>query len=191
MIKVYSFFMSIVIPDSGDEAKPFVERVTLAQGNIVDQEVDAIAMVVPRTLDFCGGINGAIGQAAGYDVDSFILENIYKPKAMEVYALPGGDLPAKNIFVGIMPYYRSDIDRQDRDISIIVRRIMELARCMLVSRIAIPPIASGGKVFPKKKAARLIVQGVMDRMYDGVEEVRFVCPDEKSFQAFDERLSSL
>ena len=180
-----------MISDSGDEAKPFVERVTLAQGNIVDQEVDAIAMVVPRTLDFCGGINVAIGQAAGYDVDSFILENIYKPKAMEVYALPGGDLLAKNIFVGIMPYYRSDIDLQDRDISVIVRRIMELARCMLVSRIAIPPIASGGKVFPKRKAARLIVQGVMDRMYDGVEEVRFVCPDEKSFQAFDERLSSL
>jgi len=61
----------------------------------------------------------------------------------------------------------------------------------LVSRIAFPPLASGGKVFPKKKAARLLVQGVMDRMYDAVEEVRFVAKDGKSFQAFDDRLSSL
>ncbi len=183
--------MSILISDSGEVAKPFIERFTLAQGNIADQDVDAIAMVIPRNLDFCGGINRAIGKAAGYDVDGFILENIFKPKSMEVYALPGGDLPAKNILVGVLPYYRSDIDRQDRDVTVIARRIMELARCMLVSKIAIPLFASGGKVFPKKKAARLIVQGVMDRMYDGIEEVRFVAPDEKSFQAFDERLSSL
>lgn len=190
-IWVYSFFMGIVISESGGAAKSFIERITLAHGNIADQDVDAIAMVIPRNLDFCGGINTAIGQAAGYDIDGFILENIYKPTPMEVYALPGGSLPAKHILVGVLPYYRSEFDRQDRDLSNIVRKIMELARCMLVSRIAIPPLASGRKVFPKKKATRLIIQGVVDRMYDGVEEVRFVCSDEKSFQIFDERLSSL
>jgi O-acetyl-ADP-ribose deacetylase (regulator of RNase III) len=183
--------MGIVISESEQGAKPFIECVTLSLGNIADQDVDAIAMVIPRNLDFCGGINRSIAQAAGYDVDGFILENIYKPTPMEVYALPGGNLPAKNILVGILPYYRSEFDRQDRDLSNIVRKIMELARCMLVSRVAIPPLASGRKVFPKQKATRLIVQGVMDRMYDAVEEVHFVCSDEKSFQIFDERLSSL
>ncbi len=182
--------MNIVIPESGNVAKSFIECFTLAQGNIAQQDVDAIATVIPRNMDFCGSINRSIAKAAGYDVDAFILENIYKPKPMEVYSLPGGALPAKNILVGVMPYYRCDIDRQDRDLINISRRIMELARCMLVSRIAFPPIASGSKVFPKKKAARLIMQGITDRMHDGFEEVRFVCPDEKTFQVFDERLSS-
>ena len=182
--------MDIVISESGEVTKPFIERIIVAQGNIEDQDTEAVAIVVPRNLDFCGGINSSVAEAAGYDIDGFILENIYKPRPMEVYALPGGKLAARNILIGIMPYYRTEFDRQERDLGNVVRNIMELARCMLVSRIAIPPLASGNKVFPKRKATRLIVQGVMDRMHESMEEVRLVCPDEKTYDVFKERLSS-
>ena len=183
--------MDIVISDSDDVAKPFIERINVVQGDIAEQDVGAIATVLPRNLDFSGGINGSIAKAAGYDVDGFILENIYKPKPMEVYALPGGNLPARTLLVGIMPYYRAEFDRQERDLCNVVRRIMELARCMLITKIAFPPLASGRKVFPKRKAARLIVQGITDRMHDSIEEVRLVCPDEETYCIYEDRLSSL
>ncbi|MCK5374022.1 MAG: macro domain-containing protein [Alphaproteobacteria bacterium] len=180
--------MTIEISDSYDMAKPFIERIMVVPGDITKQDVDAIAIVVPRNLDFCGGINDSVAQAAGYDVDSFILENIYKPRPMEVYALPGGDLPARNIFVGIMPYYRTEFDRRESDLGNVVRNIMDLARCMLVKRIAFPPLLSGHKGFPKAKVARTIIQGVCDRGQDDVEEVLFVCPDDNALSLFEERL---
>ncbi|MFP4464479.1 MAG: macro domain-containing protein [Alphaproteobacteria bacterium] len=183
--------MDIVISDSGDVAKPFIEYITVARGDIALQSVDAVVMTIPRNLDFCGGINNSIAAACGYDLDSFILDNIYKPKPGEVYALPGGNLPAQHIFVGITPYYRTEFDRKEGDMVQIVRRVMELAHCMLVERIAIPSVCSGRKCFPKSRAARFIVQGVYDRMYSGLEEVRLVGLDDQTLHAFESKLFAM
>lgn len=145
-------------------------------------------MMVPQNLDFKGSINESIQRAAGYDVDSFILENIYKPKIGEVYALPGGDIAAKHILVGIMPHYRTDFDRNESDLSAVMRKMMELARCMLFSSVAVPPLGSGRKGFAKAKAARLVVHGIHDRMHEGLEEVRIICNDENSLPIFTSKL---
>lgn len=180
--------MKLVISNSGEVSKPFIERINLIQCNIVDQDTDAIAMVVPQNLDFSGSLNEAIAAAAGYDLDGFILDNIYKPRAGEVYALPGGDLPAKHIMLGIMPYYRTEFDRRESDLSGVVRKIMEVARCMLLTSISIPPISSGRHGYPKPKAARLICQGINERMQESMDEVRIICPDPKSVEIFDAKL---
>lgn len=183
--------MSIVISESSGEAKAFIDRINLVQGSIVEQGVDVLAMVMPRNLDFCGGINEAIARGAGYDVDGFILDNIYRPDIAKVYALPGGELAAENILLGIIPYYRSDIDIQERDLLNAVRSIMEIAGSLSFRSIAFPPLASGRKLFPKRKAARLIIKGIIERMHEGMEEVRLVCLDQDSYAIFEERLSSI
>lgn len=175
-----------MISETDNIAKSFM---SLVRGNIVQQEVDAVATLIPQNFDFKGGINDSLAEAAGYDVDAFILENIYKPQPMDVYALPGGDLSAQHIFVGIMPYYRTDFDLQERDLINIARQIMDLSRCMLVKRLAFPPIGSSRKLFPKRKAARLLIKGVSERMHNSIKEVRFVCQDEKSHMAFEETLN--
>lgn len=183
--------MKLLISNSGEVSKPFIERIQLIHGDITQQDTDAIAMVIPQDLKFGGSINSAINDACGYDLDEFILEHIYKPSVGEVYALPSGDLNVKHILVGVMPYYRTEFDHNDSHLSGAVRRIMELARCMLLSSIAFPPLFSGKSGFPKPKAARLVAQGINDRMQETFEDVRIVCSDEKSIEIFDRKLRIL
>ena len=139
-------------------------------------------------MQFAGSINLSVRAAAGYDVDEFILEHIYKPKIGEVYALPAGNLKAKHILVGVMPYYRTEFDYNDSHLSGAVRSIMELARCMLLTSISFPPLFSSKKLFSKPKAARLVCQGINDRMQETFEDVRIVCSDERSVEIFDQKL---
>lgn len=180
--------MNIVISKSGQVSKPFLEKIKLVKGDIAEQAVDAIAIVIPQNLDFRGKINERVREACGTDLDAFILENIYKPRAGEVYALPGFGLPARHILVGIMPHYRNEFDMNEAHLSGQARKFMEIGRSMLLKTIAFPPIASGKKGFQKPKAARLIIQGITDRLDEGFEEVRLVCPDDRMHEIFQHKL---
>lgn len=180
--------MEILITKSGHASKPFLERVTLVQGDITAQSVDAIAIVVPQNLDYKGKINDRVREISGHDIDEFILENIYKPRAGDVYALPAFNLPARHIMVGIMPVYRTEFDMNEAHLSGISRKFMEIARTMLLKTVAFPPLASGRKGFQKPKAARLIIQGVTDRLDEGFDEVRLVCPDAQVEEIYRRKL---
>lgn len=183
--------MKLVISNSGHVAKPFLDRIRILQGDIVDQEVDAIVILIPQTLEYRGSINESVQLASGENIDEFILDNIYKPKSGEVYALPANGLRAKHILVGVMPHYRTDFDMNPSDLSNVIRRVMELARCMLLTSIAFPPLASGRHGFPKAKSARLVCQGITDRLEESFEDIRIICSDEKMLEAYDGKLRVL
>ncbi|MCB1592544.1 MAG: macro domain-containing protein [Alphaproteobacteria bacterium] len=183
--------MDIVISNSGHARKPFLNKIRLVEGNIVDQEVDAVATVLPKNLEHIGSLNTALFNAAGSRLDEFILEHIYKPKVGDVYAVPGYNLKAGHVLIGIMPYFRTDFDKSDRHLTQCTRKIMELARTMGLRSIAFPPIAAGKKGYPKAKAARLIVQGIIDRLDPSFNEVRIVCPDRKTCMDFQHKLATV
>lgn len=145
-------------------------------------------MIIPQNLSFEGQISAALNDACGYDLDEFILNHIYKPRSGEVYALPGGDLPARHIFVGVVPRYRSKFDMKESDLAQITRKMMELGRCMLLNSLAFPAIGSGKGMFPKAKAARLIIQGVSERMEETIEDVRLVCHSTETEKVFEQKL---
>ncbi len=183
--------MKLVISNSGQTANPFLDRIRIFQGDITAQDVDAIVVLIPQTLEYRGSINESVQNASGTSVDEFILDNIYRPKVGEVYALPAFGLPAKHILVGVMPKYRTDFDMNPSDLSNVIRRVMELARCMLLTSVAFPPLASGKKGFPKAKSARLVCQGITDRLEESFEDIRIVCKDEKMLDIFDGKLRVL
>ncbi len=180
--------MNVLLSNSGAVSKPFLERIALLHGDIIVQDCDAIGIIVPQNLDFTGSINESVAAACGFDLDGFILDNIYKPRIGDVYALPAGDLPCKHIFLGVMPRYRTEFDMKESDLAQVVRKMMELTRCMLLKSIAFPPLASGSGMFAKPKAARLIVQGITDRMEDSIDDVRIVCDTQGVVEAFDKKL---
>lgn len=188
---MYSFFMRVFITNSGQVKKPFLEHITLMKGNVCTQDVDAVATLLPQNMDFTGDVNHALAALCGYDLDEFILTNVIKPKIGEVYALPGGELSAKHIFIGIIPHYRTDFDRKESDLVNVVRNIMELARCMLISSIAFPSMGKNSSGFPDAKAARLVTQGITDRMHEEISDVRIVCPRPDIAAIYQEKLKSL
>lgn len=183
--------MKIKLSNSGRVSNPFLDRITVLQGNITTQNVDAIAMVMTPKMEMSGALNAVISQAAGNDLDRFILDNIYKPRVGEVYAIPAFNLPCKHILLGVMPHIRTEFDMRDSDLSGMARRIMELARCMLLSRIAIPSFSMGKGEYPQAKAARLISLGITERLQENFEEVRIICAEKEVCDHFKRKLQVL
>jgi O-acetyl-ADP-ribose deacetylase (regulator of RNase III) len=182
--------MSIVISDQGAASNPYLNRIKIVLGDISDQEVDCIAGLLPPNLAIDGAINSSILARAGNDLDEFILEHIYQPKPGDVYAVPGFNLPCRNILFAIRPKWKSDFEREDKHLVMSVRKIMVLAKCMLQTRIAFPPLASGKNGFAKQRAARLLIQGIADRLDEPISEVRIVCPDAETLGIYTERLNA-
>ncbi len=180
--------MTVFISNSGKVTKPFLERITVVRGDVCAQEVGAVATLIHQNMDFKGAINKVLAEQCGYDLDAFILSNIHKPKVGEVYALPGCDLPVRHILLGFLPHYRTEFDMNDSHLSGVVRNMMDLARCMLLSHVAFGTFGKDVSGFPDVKAARLVVQGITDRMQEGVEEVRIVCDSPEIEDVFRDKL---
>jgi O-acetyl-ADP-ribose deacetylase (regulator of RNase III) len=183
--------MTLLIPEGASSSQEILKKIKLIKGDIATQDVDAVFSLLPTHLKCQGRIHKAILRASGTDLDLFILNNISKPKVGDVYALPGFELPAQHIIYGIMPVFRTEFDRDDKYLFSACRKSLLLAGAMRLQRIAIPPLGFGRNAYPKKRAARLIVQAILDRMDENFIEIRLVCSDQQSTDLFAERLWQL
>lgn len=166
-----------------------LRRIVIKKGDITKQTgVDAIVSVIQANLDVSGSINQALIKAAGNDFDTFILDNIYKPKPGDVYVVPGFDLPVKNVIFVVTPNWKDEFDREDVHLLRCYRLSMKMAESMKIRRIAYPALATGGYGFPLERAARLAIRGIMERMTENFTEVRIICDNDKKFDAFTGRL---
>lgn len=166
-----------------------INRIRLIEGDLTRQtDVDAIVVAIPESLDVSGSLNQALISAAGQQVDQYILENIFRPRAGDVFVLPGYNLPVKNIILAVVPKWKDALEREDRDLSRCYRGTMHMAVKMNIRKIAFPALGTGRKSFPVRRAARLAIHGILDRMTDSVEEVRIVCNRPDQYEAFHEWL---
>ena len=62
---------------------------------------------------------------------------------------------------------------------------------MLLRSVAVPAIMTGQKGIAKAKAARLICQGISERMSDSFDEARIVCSDPEKYAIFEGKLRAL
>lgn len=109
----------------------------------------------------------------------------------DVYALPGFGLPARHIIYAVRPNWRDDWDREEKDLILCCRKAIVLAKCMLLSRIAFPPLAAGKEGFPPDRAARYLIAGILDRLDDRLKEIRIVVPNADLYRVYLERLVAL
>ena len=183
--------MDIVITEPGKPSNPFLDRIKIVQGDIIGQDTDAIVTLLPQTLEYRGKINEAILKSCGEKLDHFVLDHIVEPVFGDIYAVPGFNLRCKHVFFCVVPPWRADFDRDDRYLLNSCRRAIEFAKEMGLKTIAFPPLGSGKNSFPKARAARLLVQGIVDRLDQHIDEVRIVCLREENMAVYNERLAAL
>ncbi len=170
-----------------------MDKVKIIPGDITEQAVDAIVSILPKNLEYRGELNAKIAQIAGADMDAFIQNNIFAPRVGDIYAMPAFNLPSKHIFFIIMPVFKTEFDLNEKHLLNACRKAMEQARDMRLLNMAFPPIASGKHGFPKVKAARLILQGIEDRIESAynmhtLEEIRIVARTEETCRIFRDRI---
>ena len=184
------FIMSDVIAEPSPRSnRDLIRKIRLIEGDLTKQtDVGAIVGLISSTLRIDGTLMQALIQAAGEQLDDFIVENIYKPRAGDVFPVPAFTLPVAHLIFAVTPDWNSGIDLEDRDLIRAYRGAMQMARFLKVTRVAFPALGTGKRKYPIKRAARLGLQGILDRMTPEFEEVRIVCNRPETYEAFQEWL---
>lgn len=166
-------------------------RITLVQGDITEQEVDAIVNAANSSLMGGGGVDGAIHRKGG----RAILEECKRVRA-ETYpdGLPtgqavsttAGELPARWVIHTVGPVYAKSEDRSGLLASCHTESL-RVADELGARTVAFPAISTGVYGYPVEEAAPVAVTAVRDAD-TRVEEVRFVLFDEATYRAFEDAL---
>jgi O-acetyl-ADP-ribose deacetylase len=166
-------------------------RIELVEGDITEQDVDAIVNAANSSLLGGGGVDGAIHRRGGPEIlaECREIRRTRYPEGLptgQAVATTAGDLPARWVIHTVGPVYaRSDDPRE------------ELASCHLESLrvadelgatiVAFPAISTGAYGYPLEEAASVAMRTVRGSKTD-VEEVRFVLFGRAALRAFERAL---
>ena len=174
-------------------------RIELVQGNIVDQEVDAIVNAANTKLKGGGGVDGAIHRAAGPDLLTACREFPANEKDQrcqtgEVRTTPGFNLPANYCIHAVGPWYNEKYAEKN---SAQLRSVHQLALEAAVERncesVAFPAISTGAYRFPIRAAAEIALTTARDFLQQPgcLQLVRFVLYKQNALTVFSEVLGEL
>ncbi|MGC4997292.1 O-acetyl-ADP-ribose deacetylase [Streptomyces sp. DT195] len=161
--------------------------ITLVQGDITEQRVDAIVNAANSSLLGGGGVDGAIHRRGG----PAILAACRALRAAhyggglptgEAVATTAGDLPAEWVIHTVGPVWQGP-GSDPALLASCYRESLRVADELGARTVAFPAISTGVYRWPVGEAARVAL-GAVRSTPTGVEEVRFVLFDERTFEVF-------
>jgi O-acetyl-ADP-ribose deacetylase (regulator of RNase III) len=162
-------------------------QVALVQGDIIEQDADAIVNAANAELEGGGGVDGAIHRAAG---PSLIEETRrrYPQGCRTGDAVPtaAGLLRARYVFHAVGPVWRGGQQQEAKFLASAYQRCLELAVEYQCRSIAFPAISTGVYGYPRDLAANCSLKTVRDFVLELARflEVRFVLFDAGIYGAF-------
>ncbi|MGY4981325.1 O-acetyl-ADP-ribose deacetylase [Streptomyces sp. 900105755] len=178
-------------------------RITLVQGDITRQSVDAIVNAANSSLLGGGGVDGAIHRRGG----PAILEDCRRLRASlphsrlrssggtpigkglptgQAVATTAGDLDAQWVIHTVGPVHSTGEDRSEL-LASCYRESLRRADELGARTVAFPAVSTGIYGWPLDDGARIAVATVQEAD-TAVEEVRFVLFDERAYDAFARQL---
>ena len=169
---------------------------SLMQGDITDQDLDAIVNAANSTLLGGGGVDGAIHRRGG----AAILEDCRTIRATSYPdGLPTGEavitgaglLPARRVVHTVGPVWQGGNADEARLLARAYRASMRAAAEQGLRSIAFPSISTGAYGFPTEAAAPIALQSVIDEIRarpGSFDEVRFVLFSETDLKIYGEAL---
>jgi len=178
----------------GDVMKVTVNKATLSlvQGDITKETTDALVNAANSGLRGGGGVDGAIHRAGGPAIMEACRRIGFCPTGQAVVTT-GGNLKARYVIHTVGPVYRGGTHGEAALLRSAYRESLKRASERGLKSLSFPAISMGVYGYPPEEGARIALGTVMDflREEDGIEEVRFVLFDDKTYQVFAETLKSL
>ncbi|HSA52700.1 MAG TPA: O-acetyl-ADP-ribose deacetylase [Yinghuangia sp.] len=169
-------------------------RITLVQGDITHESVDAIVNAANSSLLGGGGVDGAIHRAGGPE----ILEACRALRAShygrglpagQAVATTAGRLDARRVIHTVGPVWSHSEDRSDV-LASCYRESLRVADELGARSVAFPAVSTGVYRWPMGDAARIALTTVRDAE-TSVEEARFVLFGAQAYEAFQDALAAL
>ena len=158
-------------------------RLTALQGDITQQDVDAIVNAANTALAGGGGVDGAIHRAAGEAELDAACRALGGCDTGDAKATPGFRLNARWIIHTAGPVWRGGDHREDELLASCYRRSLQVADQLGARSIAFPAISTGVYGFPRDRAARIAVATIRTAT-SAVEDVRLVAFDAMTLELY-------
>lgn len=164
-------------------------RISVLQGDITREQVDAIVNAANAELMGGGGVDGAIHRAAGPQLMAYCDEIRAReggcPTGSAVIT-PGGKLPCRFVIHAVGPVWHGGRRNEDELLANAYRKSLELAEEHQLKSVAFSNISTGVYGFPKERAARIVAKVIAEfaLQVKSVEEVRFICHDAENLRIY-------
>jgi len=164
----------------------------LIEGDITEQETEAVVNAANSSLLGGGGVDGAIHRAGGPK----ILEECRKLGGCptgEARITTGGNLKAKYVIHTVGPIYSGGKKREAELLANAYKNSLSLASQYKLKSVAFPSISTGAYGYPVNEAAMVALKTVINyfKTHTGIELARFVLFGLKAYQAYDKALQEL
>ncbi len=164
----------------------------LVQGDITEQDTDAIVNAANPSLLGGGGVDGAIHRAAGPELlaECRLLGGCPPGEAR---ITGGGRLKARYVIHAVGPVYYGGTADEPQKLAGAYRHSLELASQHGLHSIAFPSISTGAYGYPVDEAAPIALGTVIEylRTHPEIELVRFVLFNTPTFAAYEAALRAL
>ncbi len=177
-----------------DKVEP---QISLIEGDITAQRVDAIVNAANSSLLGGGGVDGAIHRAGGPEILAACkeLRATSYPDGLptgDAVATTAGKLPASWVIHTVGPVYAKSEDRSHL-LASAYRRSLEVAATIGAQSVAFPAISAGIYGWPLDDAARIAVSTVQKELQDGkaqdvINSVTFVLFNTEIYDVFSKQL---
>ncbi len=167
-------------------------RISIIEGDITEQKVDAIVNAANTSLLGGGGVDGAIHRAAGPK----LLEEcrtLNGCETGEAKITKGYNLPARWVIHTVGPVWRGGSSREDELLAKCYTNSLVLAEKHRIETIAFPSISTGVYGFPIERASRIALKTVASYLSTANFPTRIfiVCFSHNDFQIYSDSLKEL
>ncbi len=168
------------------------------QGDLNQEEVDAIVNAANTHLAHGGGVAGAIVRGGGYAIqeesDRWVAE--HGPVSTGQVALTGaGRLPCKWVIHAVGPVWQGGGAHEEELLASVVRGSLLKAEEMKLASIALPAISSGIFGFPKERCAEIMIamakEFYREHPQSALRRICFTNIDEQTVVIFETTLSRI
>ena len=167
-------------------------RLELVEGDITEQDTEAIVNAANPSLLGGGGVDGAIHRAAGPE----LLEEcrtLGGCQTGDAKITKGYRLKAKHVIHTVGPVYHRDSGRAPELLASAYRRSLEVASENSVRSVSFPSISTGAYGYPMEEAAPIALQTAINYLesHADIELVRFVLFGRRAYQVYERALQEI
>ncbi len=174
------------------EVKIGNSQLVLKQGDLTEEEVDAIVNAANPSLLGGGGVDGAIHRAGGPE----ILAQCKKLGGChpgDAKITSGGKLKAKYVIHTVGPIWGGGKEGEPKILAQAYQRSMEVASGNHCRTVSFPSISTGAYGYPIDQASRIALRTILNCLKDhqGISEVRIVLFSFEDYQVYARELRQM
>ncbi len=164
---------------------PGGKTLSLYQGDITDERVDAIVNAANEGLSHGGGVAGAIVRKGGIEIQDES-DRLGKVKTGQAVVTGAGKLPCKWVIHAVGPVWPGNRTPEQSDALLFsaATQALERAHERNCESIAFPAISSGIFGFPKDRCARILTEALLLRADTPPTDLRFTIIDDITVEVF-------